>query len=147
MKRRAVFGAVVLSLALGSTAHAQFTPGARTLNDRLLPLIGNGGYDVQHYDLTINYDLFDVSIDGQAVELTTREFEVLDAMARQVDRIVPYTILLRAMGRPPNSRADLRNLNVIVHRLRGKLAGTRPYIIKTVRNRGYGLVEANKTPA
>jgi aminopeptidase N len=56
MKRRAVFGALVLSLVLSSTAHAQFTPGARTLNDRLLPTIGNGGYDVQHYDLTINYD-------------------------------------------------------------------------------------------
>ena len=56
MKRRAVFGAVVLSLALCSTAHAQFSPGARSLGDRLLPLIGNGGYDVQHYDLTINYD-------------------------------------------------------------------------------------------
>ena len=26
------------------------------LGDRLLPTIGNGGYDVQHYDLTINYD-------------------------------------------------------------------------------------------
>jgi aminopeptidase N len=56
MKRRAVFGAVVLTLALCSTANAQFSPGARTLNDRLLPLIGNGGYDAQHYDLTINYD-------------------------------------------------------------------------------------------
>jgi aminopeptidase N len=57
MKRRAVFGAVVLSLALCSTAGAQqFSPGARTLNDRLLPTIGNGGYDAQHYDLTINYD-------------------------------------------------------------------------------------------
>ncbi|HEX6024516.1 MAG TPA: hypothetical protein VFZ00_21175, partial [Solirubrobacter sp.] len=57
MKRRAIFGAVMLSLALVSTAQAQqFTPGARTLNDRLLPLIGNGGYDVQHYDLTIDYD-------------------------------------------------------------------------------------------
>ena len=44
------------SLALCSTANAQFTPGARTLGDRLLPTIGNGGYDVQHYDLTINYD-------------------------------------------------------------------------------------------
>ncbi len=57
MKRRAVFGAVVASLALCSTASAQqFTPGAQTLGDRLLPTIGNGGYDVQHYDLTINND-------------------------------------------------------------------------------------------
>ena len=56
MKRRAVFGAVVLSLAMCSTANAQFSPGARSLGDRLLPLIGNGGYDAQHYDLTIDYD-------------------------------------------------------------------------------------------
>ncbi len=55
MKPRAVFGAVALSLALCSTANAQ-SPGARSLGDRLLPLIGNGGYDAQHYDLTINYD-------------------------------------------------------------------------------------------
>jgi aminopeptidase N len=50
-------GGLFLSLALVSTASAQqFTPGARSAGDRLLPLIGNGGYDVQHYDLTINYE-------------------------------------------------------------------------------------------
>ena len=33
-----------------------FTPGARTLGDPLLPQIGNGGYDAQHYDISLNYD-------------------------------------------------------------------------------------------
>src|SRR4051812_14207070 len=52
----AAIGGVFLSLALSSTAHAAYTPGARSLGDRLLPNLGNGGYDVEHYDLTIAYD-------------------------------------------------------------------------------------------
>jgi hypothetical protein len=29
------------------------SPGAAGLNDRLFPQLGNGGYDVQHYDLDV----------------------------------------------------------------------------------------------
>lgn len=53
---RAALGGVLLSLVLTSAASAAFTPGSRSLGDPLLPLLGNGGYDVQHYDLDINYD-------------------------------------------------------------------------------------------
>src|SRR3954467_7823978 len=52
----AAVGSVFLSLALSSSAHAAYTPGARSLGDPLLPNLGNGGYDIQHYDLTIAYD-------------------------------------------------------------------------------------------
>ncbi len=52
----ATVGGLLVSLALCSSASAQFTPGARTLGDRLFTAVGNGGYDVQHYDLTINYN-------------------------------------------------------------------------------------------
>src|SRR3954452_13161829 len=31
------------------------SPGAPGLNDRLFPTLGNGGYDVQHYDLDLKY--------------------------------------------------------------------------------------------
>jgi len=37
-------------------ANTAFSPGARTVGDPYWPEIGNGGYDVQHYDLTINYN-------------------------------------------------------------------------------------------
>src|SRR4051812_17670316 len=37
-------------------AGAQFSPGAQSAGDPYLPALGNGGYDVQHYDLTINYN-------------------------------------------------------------------------------------------
>ncbi|BCY07033.1 M1 family metallopeptidase [Actinoplanes sp. L3-i22] len=39
--------------AYAGTGHA--SPGAAGLGDRLYPLLGNGGYDVQNYDLTIRY--------------------------------------------------------------------------------------------
>jgi aminopeptidase N len=32
------------------------TAGARTLNDPLLPQIGNGGYDARHYDINLDFD-------------------------------------------------------------------------------------------
>src|SRR4051794_2077486 len=31
------------------------TPGAAGLGDRLFPQLGNGGYDVQHYDVDVRY--------------------------------------------------------------------------------------------
>jgi aminopeptidase N len=47
-------------LAAGATsASAQstgFTPGAAGIGDPYFPLEGNGGYDVQHYDLSFSYD-------------------------------------------------------------------------------------------
>jgi aminopeptidase N len=35
--------------------HGHATPGAPGLGDRLYPLLGNGGYDVQNYDLRLTY--------------------------------------------------------------------------------------------
>ena len=56
--KSSIFGQAALfgSILLAHAVMAQFTPGARTVGDPYLPTIGNGGYDVQHYDLTINYD-------------------------------------------------------------------------------------------
>ena len=59
MKRRGcvVLAGLFMSLALTSTAFAvDYAPGSRSLGDPLFPLLGNGGYDTQHYDLTIDYD-------------------------------------------------------------------------------------------
>ena len=52
----AAVAGLLLSLAFASTAVAvDYTPGSRSLGDTLLPALGNGGYDVQHYDLNIDY--------------------------------------------------------------------------------------------
>jgi hypothetical protein len=51
--------AAVLALAIPASAYAfdRPTPGSAGLDDRdrLFPTLGNGGYDVQHYDLDLRY--------------------------------------------------------------------------------------------
>src|SRR3954468_9057575 len=52
-----VLTAAALALAAPASAHAfdRPTPGAAGIGDRLFPTLGNGGYDVQHYDLDPRY--------------------------------------------------------------------------------------------
>ena len=47
-------GALALVLAATASA-ADFTPGSPGLGDPMFPNAGNGGYDVQHYGLTLDY--------------------------------------------------------------------------------------------
>ena len=49
----------------GRAAAPNFTPGARTLGDPLLPQIGNGGYDALHYDIDLDYDRPDEPVRGR----------------------------------------------------------------------------------
>ena len=39
----------------GAAAAASFTPGSPGLGDPFFPNAGNGGYDVQHYELQLAY--------------------------------------------------------------------------------------------
>jgi aminopeptidase N len=56
-----LIGIVALCVANGATAAPgdlggrRFTPGAPGAGDAYFPFAGNGGYDVQHYDLDITY--------------------------------------------------------------------------------------------
>src|SRR3954451_15592015 len=52
-----VVSAAALAFAAPASAHAfdPPTPGAAGIGDRLFPTLGNGGYDVQHYDLDLRY--------------------------------------------------------------------------------------------
>jgi aminopeptidase N len=48
-------GALLLALAGASAAQAAFAPGTGGSGDPFFPLAGNGGYDVSHYGLTLDY--------------------------------------------------------------------------------------------
>src|SRR3954453_8682543 len=52
-----VVSAAALAFAAPASAHAfdRPTPGSAGIGDRLFPQLGNGGYDVQHYDLDLRY--------------------------------------------------------------------------------------------
>ena len=52
----AVLAAMIVALLASSgAAAAEFSPGADGLGDPMFPQAGNGGYDVQHYALTLDY--------------------------------------------------------------------------------------------
>src|SRR4051795_5782912 len=58
MRRLLVCAIAACGLAAAAPALASAdapAPGAPGLGDRLFPLLGNGGYDVQHYDLDLRY--------------------------------------------------------------------------------------------
>jgi aminopeptidase N len=55
-KRLARVVAAIAALVLaGAASGGDFTPGSPGLGDPMFPNAGNGGYDVQHYDLTLDY--------------------------------------------------------------------------------------------
>ena len=68
--------AVIGALAVPASANAfdRPSPGAPGLGDRLFPTLGNGGYDVQHYDLDLRYATSAPSqgIDGTVTILAPR---------------------------------------------------------------------------
>jgi aminopeptidase N len=59
ISRRARIGALAFVAALIAAAPAsaeRYVPGSPGLGDPFFPLAGNGGYDVQHYSLDLEYD-------------------------------------------------------------------------------------------
>ncbi|GAA0626929.1 M1 family metallopeptidase [Streptomyces crystallinus] len=55
IRRLALPGAVLLALG-GCTGGVGGKPGAAGLRDGLFPKLGNGGYDVEHYSVVLDYD-------------------------------------------------------------------------------------------
>jgi hypothetical protein len=47
---------VLLLVLFAAPAQADFTPGAEGAGDPFFPNAGNGGYDVDHYSLTLDYE-------------------------------------------------------------------------------------------
>jgi aminopeptidase N len=63
----AAIATVTLLGPLGTAnAHGVFMPGAPGAGDPYFPDMGNGGYDAQHYDLSLTYDPATKAIDARA---------------------------------------------------------------------------------
>ena len=88
------------ALALGA-APAGADIGAPGLGDPLFPLAGNGGYDVAHYGLTLDYDRASGRLDATAVisARATQSLTRFDLDLRGFD-----ISLLRVDGRPASFR-------------------------------------------
>lgn len=91
-------------------------------------------------NLVLDRDRFEARIDGRRVELTFMEYTLLDVLARRAGRVVRHEELLAAMWGSASPRLVGR-LRVHMSRLRSKVAGSRPWAIRTVQKRGYALAE------
>jgi len=79
-----------------------------------------------------------VTLEGNAVDLTGIEFDILVALARRAGRVIPRERLLEAAGRGDVAVSE-RTIDVHISHLRQKLGDAR--LIKTVRGVGYVLAK------
>jgi two-component system OmpR family response regulator len=94
-------------------------------------------------NLSLNLNSYRVAVGQDVIGLTYHELELLRVFFDQYDRVIPYKeITERIWG--TSERTALRHLNVLVHRLRTKIASSYPYVIETVRGRGYGLLKSRE---
>lgn len=92
-------------------------------------------------DLTLNPDSREVRRSGREIELTNREFELLEYLARNQKLIVSRERLLEEVwGYDPTDETN--TIDVFISNLRRKLeAGGEPRVLHTKRGAGYVLKE------
>jgi DNA-binding response OmpR family regulator len=96
-------------------------------------------------NITLNLDSYRVTVGAEEVDLTLHELDLLRILCTNPGRIISYsTLCMQLWGR--SGHTATRHLNVLVHRLRSKITASDPYVIDTVRGRGYGLLPARTSP-
>lgn len=93
-------------------------------------------------NLVIDRDRYAVSVDDRPVALTYIEFELLAALARDRGRVLSRRQLLENVWGQDNA-SGFKKLAVHISRLRKKIAGSKPWTIRTVTKRGYALTDAS----
>ena len=91
-------------------------------------------------ELELNLDKFEVSVSGQIIDLTLREFEVLRFLANEIGQVVTReTLLEKVWGY--EYYGDIRTVDVTVRRIREKIEKdtANPKILITKRGVGYYL--------
>jgi two-component system response regulator MprA len=113
---------------------------------RLRALLRRAGPDdsavLRFSDLTLDPITRDVDRAGLPIQLTNREFELLEFFIRHARRLLPRELIFdRVWG--SDYLGDSNCIDVHVMRLREKLeAGGQSRLIQTVRGAGYSLKEA-----
>ncbi|MCK2244156.1 MULTISPECIES: M1 family metallopeptidase [unclassified Crossiella] len=83
--------AALLTPTVDALARDEGSPGARTLGDRLFPELGNGGYDVLDYDVSMSYvdgsQLMPASVTVRAKATQNLSALSLDAAAQQIKAV------------------------------------------------------------
>ena len=94
--------------------------------------------------LTLEVETRQVSLDGDAIELTSMEFELLRILMDSRGRVLSREIVLRKLRGIDSDIYD-RSVDMLISRLRKKLAddSNAPRFIKTIWRTGYQFVGAS----
>jgi two-component system OmpR family response regulator len=93
--------------------------------------------------ITVDTGSREAWVDGNPVELTGLEIDLLTALLRRAGRVVPRAALLELAGRGDVSVGE-RAVDVHISRLRKKLGDDPPTRIRTVRGVGYVLSRSSE---
>lgn len=81
---------------------------------------GEAGPEIRRGDLVIDLARHEVSLAGERIRMTRKEFDLLALLARHAGRIVTHKQLLHDVWGPAHEH-DVQYLRVFIGRLRGKL--------------------------
>lgn len=110
----------------------------RALLRRTQPAAAAGELEVGR--LSFARDARRASIDGNALELSPREWTLLDLLVTHRDRVVTKEQIAQAWGTDGGEPGGGNSTEVYIHRLRRKFEGS-GLVIRTIRGLGY-LLEA-----
>lgn len=94
--------------------------------------------------LELDLDKFEAKVDGEVIDLTLREFEVLKFLASQAGQVITREVLLEKVW-GYEYYGDIRTVDVTVRRIRGKIEKdtANPKILITKRGVGYYVTDKN----
>ncbi len=96
-------------------------------------------------NLVIDRNSYMVFVGNHPATLTQIEFEVLVTLASSRGRVLSRReLLMRVWGKDDVN--GFKKLAVHISRLRKKIAGSKPWTIRTVIRRGYALTDATSRP-
>lgn len=135
----------VVGLELGADDYIPKPFSPRELVARLRAVLRRSRPDVVSEQLSVAGITVDVpsrraTLQGQVLELTGIEFDILVALVRRAGRVVPRDALLTEAGRGDVVVGE-RTVDVHISHLRQKLGDDPPRLIKTVRGIGYVLAK------
>ena len=136
----------VLGLEMGADDYVTKPFGARELTARVKALLRRSQRAVEPDEifeldtLRIDWGAHVVTLKGKAVELTTKEFELLKALIEARGRVMGREVLLdRVWGYERAADIETRTVDLHISQLRKKLKALSDRIV-TVKNAGYRFV-------